>query len=104
LLTGLLGVGGGFLLMPALLRFAQLPLRVATGTSLAIIASNSAIGFVAHLSKESPDWMTAWIFCAVAIGGVVAGGKLASHLPDVLLRRTFGILVLMTAAYVLWQR
>ena len=50
-LTGFLGVGGGFLLMRALAKFARLPLRVATGISLAVIACNSAAGFVAYLDE-----------------------------------------------------
>lgn len=102
-LTGFLGVGGGFLLMPALVRFARLPLRVATGTSLAIIACNSASGFVSHLGEAPIPWLLAAVFTAIAGAGVLVGGKVATRLPEKALRRTFAVLVLMTAAFVLWK-
>ena len=102
-LTGFLGVGGGFLLMPALVKFARLPLRVATGTSLAIIACNSASGFVSHLGKAPTPWLLAAVFAAIAGAGVLVGGKVASRLPEKTLRSAFAVLVLMTAAFVLWK-
>jgi hypothetical protein len=103
ILTGFLGVGGGFLLMPALVKFARLPLRVATGTSLAIIACNSAAGFVGHLGETPTRWLLAGVFAAIAAAGVLAGGKLASRIPDQTLRKAFAALVLLTAAFVLWK-
>ena len=102
-LTGFLGVGGGFLLVPALIRFARLPLRMATGTSLAIIACNSAAGFLSHLADGPVRWPLAAVFTAIAVAGVLAGGKFASRLPNKALRRGFAVLVLMTAAFVLWK-
>jgi uncharacterized membrane protein YfcA len=103
ILTGFLGVGGGFLLMPALVKFARLPLRTATGTSLAIIACNSAAGFVSHLGDSTTPWLLAATFSAIAAGGVIAGGHIASKLPENALRQSFAILVLMTAAFVFWK-
>jgi uncharacterized membrane protein YfcA len=103
-LTGFLGVGGGFLLMPALVKFARLPLRVATGTSLAIIACNSAAGFVSHLSETPVPWHLAAVFSIIAAAGVLVGGKVASKLPEQTLRRAFAFFVLMVAAIVFWQR
>ena len=102
-LTGFLGVGGGFLLMPALAKFARLPLRVATGTSLAVIACNSAAGFVSHLGESPTPWKLAAVFSIIAAAGVLAGGIVASRLPEKTLRRAFAVLVLATAAYVLWR-
>ena len=102
-LTGFLGVGGGFLLMPALVRFARLPLRVATGTSLAVIACNSASGFLSHLGGAPTPWLLAAVFSVIAAIGVMAGGRIASRLPEKLLRRVFAVLVLATAAFVLWK-
>ena len=102
-LTGFLGVGGGFLLMPALAKFARLPLRVATGTSLAVIACNSAAGFVSHLGETPTPWKLAAVFSIIAAAGVLAGGIVASRLPEKTLRRAFAVLVLATAAYVLWR-
>jgi len=102
-LTGFLGVGGGFLLMPALVKFARLPLRVATGTSLAIIACNSAAGFASHLGDAPVPWPLAAVFSIIAATGVLAGGGIASRLPEKELRRAFAVLVLATAAVVLWK-
>jgi uncharacterized membrane protein YfcA len=102
-LTGFLGVGGGFLLMPALAKFARLPLRVATGTSLAVIACNSASGFVSHLGEISTPWLLAAVFSAIAAAGVLVGGKIASRLPEKILRQSFAMLVLVTAAFVIWR-
>ncbi len=100
-LTGFLGVGGGFLLMPALAKFARLPLRVATGTSLAVIACNSAAGFVSHLGEAPTPWLLASVFAIIAGAGVLAGGKVASRLPEKALRRVFAVLVLVTAGIVM---
>jgi uncharacterized membrane protein YfcA len=103
-LTGFLGVGGGFLLLPALVKFARLPLRVATGTSLAIIAANSASGFISHLGEAPVHWQLAAVFSVIAAAGVLVGGKLVSRLPELALRRSFALLVLATAGFVLWRR
>lgn len=103
ILTGFLGVGGGFLLMPALVKFARLPLRVATGTSLAIIACNSAAGFVAHLGDAPTPWLLAGVFAVIAGTGVLVGGKIAARIPEKSLRRAFAILVLLTAGFVIWK-
>jgi uncharacterized membrane protein YfcA len=103
ILTGFLGVGGGFLLMPALAKFARLPMRAATGTSLAIIACNSAAGFLSHLGGAPLPWGMALVFSGIAVAGVLAGGMFASRLPETILRRIFSILVLLTAAFVLWK-
>ena len=99
-LTGFLGVGGGFLLMPALVKFARLPLRTATGTSLAIIACNSAAGFFGHFGEAPTPWLLAAVFAAIAGTGVLVGGKIASRLPEKVLRQTFAVLVLATAVFV----
>ena len=102
-LTGFIGVGGGFLLVPALVRFAKLPLRMATGTSLAVIAFNSAAGFVSHYGEAPPRWDLALIFAGIAAVGVVSGNKLATLLPVKKLRQGFALMVIVTGAFVLWQ-
>jgi uncharacterized membrane protein YfcA len=102
-LTGFLGVGGGFLLMPALVRFARLPLRTATGTSLAVIACNSAVGFLAHPGTPHHRWLLAVMFAGISVAGVLAGGLISARLPESTLRRAFALLVLATAAFVLWR-
>lgn len=101
-LTGFIGVGGGFLLMPALVKFANLPLRSATGTSLAIITFNSAAGFLSHLGTATPRWTTTLLFSGLAIAGVVLGSSFAKKLPIARLRQVFAILVLGTGGYIFW--
>ncbi len=100
-LTGFLGVGGGFLLMPALAKFARLPLRAATGTSLAVIACNSAAGFASHDGEFPTPWLLATVFAVIAGLGVLVGGIVASRHPETALRRAFAVLVLLTAGFVL---
>ena len=102
-LTGFLGVGGGFLLMPALVRFARLPVRIATGTSLAIIAANSAAGFVSHFGAAPTPWLLGAVFSLIAATGVLAGGKMAARVPEKTLRLAFAGLVLLSAAWVIWK-
>jgi uncharacterized membrane protein YfcA len=102
-LTGFLGVGGGFLLLPALVKFAHVPTRVATGTSLAIIAANSAAGFFGHLGSAPVPWMLAVVFSLIAVAGVLLGGKIAGRLPELVLQRGFVLLVFLTAAFVIWM-
>jgi uncharacterized protein len=103
ILTGFIGVGGGFLLMPALVKFAKLPLRVATGTSLAVIAFNSAAGFVSHFGEAPPRWTLALVFAAIAAAGVMLGSYFAQRLPVARLRQGFAIMVIFTGTFVLWQ-
>jgi len=102
-LTGFIGVGGGFLLVPALAKFAKLPLRQATGTSLAVIAFNSASGFLGHFGEAPPRWPLAFLFAGIAAAGVLAGTALAKRLPVALLRQGFAVMVILTGAFVLWQ-
>jgi uncharacterized membrane protein YfcA len=101
LLTGFLGVGGGFLLVPALTRFARLPVLTATGTSLAIIAVNAFGGFFGHVRHASVDWPVTLVFAAIAMVAVLLGGRVASRLNPRVLRRVFAALVVATAAAML---
>lgn len=102
-LTGFVGVGGGFLLMPALMRFARLPVRMATGTSLAVIAANSAVGWLSHLPRSAgrPELML--LFGGLAVAGTLIGKHLAARLPARRLRQGFGGMVLVTGGVVLWR-
>jgi uncharacterized membrane protein YfcA len=102
-LTGFIGVGGGFLLMPALVKFARLPLRMATGTSLAVISFNSAAGFVGHFGEAPPRWTLALTFAGIAAAGVLLGSSFAKRLPVARLRQGFAFMVILTGSFVLWQ-
>lgn len=103
MLTGFIGVGGGFLLIPALVKFAKLPLRMATGTSLAIISFNSAAGFISHFGEAPPRWTLAFVFAGIATAGVLVGSSFAKRLPVARLRQAFAFMVIVTGTFVLWQ-
>ena len=102
-LTGLFGIGGGFLIIPALTLLLGLPMATAVATSLVVIALNSVAGFAAHLSNASIDIGVAAAFTGAAIVGSLAAGRLAPQLPGERLRRWFAYLVLLVAAYVIAQ-
>jgi uncharacterized membrane protein YfcA len=107
-LTSLLGVGGGFLLVPALVLLARVPIKMAVGTSLVVIAANSAVAFasIARSSPESFDgiaWSAVAIVTACGIGGSLAGARLAARLPAVMLRRAFAAVLLFVSLAIALQ-
>ncbi|UNK46434.1 sulfite exporter TauE/SafE family protein [Arthrobacter sulfonylureivorans] len=99
-LTGLLGVGGGFLIIPALTIFLGLRMKQAVGTSLAIIVINSAAGFSAHAAGLSIDWPITIAFAVPAIVGSVVAARLARSLKDKHVRISFAVLIFAVAAWV----
>lgn len=101
--TGLVGAGGGFLLVPALNLLGGLPMAVAVGTSLLVIAMNSAAGFAGYLFSVSLDWPIVLAFAAAAIAGSFVGTKLAGIVPDKALRKVFGFFILAMGIFVLSQ-
>lgn len=103
LLTGLFGVGGGFLIVPALTLLLGLPMAAAAATSLVVIVLNSAAAFTAHLGDTAIDVRIAVAFTVAAVLGSLAAGRLAPRLPSRRLRRWFSYLVLGVAAYVTIQ-
>jgi len=102
-LTGLFGVGGGFLIVPALTLLLGLPMITAAATSLVVIVANSAAAFSAHLGDTTIDGAIAIAFTGAAIVGSVVAGRLAPRLPGHRVRRWFAGLVLLVAAYVAIQ-
>jgi uncharacterized protein len=102
-LTGLFGVGGGFLIIPALVLLLGLPMTVAVGTSLVIIVINSVAGFAAHAGDAALDYAVVDGFTVAAIAGSLAAARLASRLPAARLRRYFAYLVFAVAAFVMVQ-
>src|SRR5688572_4741050 len=95
LLTGTVGAGGGFLIIPALLLFTNLEMKTAIGTSLLIIAINSLIGFTGDLSEHQIDWIFLTGFSSLAIGGILTGTWLSTFIPGQTLRPAFGWFVLL---------
>lgn len=102
--TGLVGAGGGFLVVPALVLFGGLPMAVAVGTSLVVIAMKSFAAFAGYLSTVQIDWGLALAVTAAAVVGGVLGGRLAGRIPDRLLRQGFGWLVVVMGVFVLTQQ
>ncbi|MCD4850977.1 sulfite exporter TauE/SafE family protein [Arthrobacter sp. AK01] len=99
-LTGLLGVGGGFLITPALTILLGLRLKQAVGTSLAIIVINSAAGFSAHAAGYTIDWATTLAFAVPAILGSLVAARVARRLKDKYVRISFAVLIFAVAAWV----
>lgn len=100
--TGLLGAGGGFLIIPALVLLAGLSMRHAVGTSLLIIAVNAGIGFLGDTHVHLRDHAGLLVpFVALAIAGILAGSRLASRIPNARLRPAFGWFVLAMGIYIL---
>jgi uncharacterized membrane protein YfcA len=98
LLTGLVGAGGGFVIVPALVLLGGLGMVEAGATSAAIIAVQALAGFAAQASGVELNWAIALPFAAVAAAGAIAGARLAHHVAPERLRRGFAILVLVVAA------
>ncbi|MEO6944448.1 MAG: sulfite exporter TauE/SafE family protein [Lacisediminihabitans sp.] len=102
--AGLVGAGGGFLIVPALSLLGGLPMAVAVGTSLLVIAMLSFAGFEGYLFSVSVDWPIVLAFTAVAIAGSLVGAKLAGVVPERSLRKGFGFFALAMGAFVLTQQ
>jgi uncharacterized membrane protein YfcA len=102
-LTGLFGVGGGFLIVPALVLLLGLPMPTAVGTSLVVIVLNSAAGFAAHAGDAAIDYRITAAFTPAAITGSLTAGRLATRLPTDQLRPAVAYLVLAVAALVVAQ-
>jgi uncharacterized protein len=104
LLTGLIGIGGGFLIVPALVIVARLPMRLAIGTSLLVIMMNALAGFAGYLGHVTIDWKLVGWFTAVAAIGSVIGTLLSKRVPQERLRQVFGYLLIAVSIYVLYRR
>jgi uncharacterized protein len=102
LLTGLVGAGGGFLIIPALVLLARMPMKLAVGTSLFIIAAKSLIGFIGDLQgSEVLDWKLLGIFTAFAVAGIFIGILLSKKIPGQKLKKGFGWFVLIMGIYII---
>lgn len=98
-LTGLFGVGGGFVIVPALALVLEFPMGTAIGTSLVVIVVNTAVALAARAGAGSVDWGTTLVFTAAATAGVGAGKRLADRLEPQSLQRGFAALLVAVALY-----
>jgi uncharacterized membrane protein YfcA len=104
LVTGLVGAGGGFLVVPALALLGGLPMPVAVGTSLVVIAMKSFAGLAGYLSSVQINWALAGAVTVAAVAGSLVGGKLAGHIRQDILRKAFGWFVVVMGIFVLAQQ
>lgn len=104
LVTGMVGAGGGFLVVPALVLLGGLPMGAAVGTSLLVIALKSFAGLAGYLASVQVDWGPALAVTAAAVAGSVAGATLTGRIPADTLRRAFGWFVVGMGALVLAQQ
>ena len=102
-LTGLVGVGGGFLIVPALVLLGKVPMKQAVGTSLLVIAMKSAAGFYGYLGQVEVDWAFMSLFTAVSIAGIFAGTYLVRFVSQQQLKRSFAVFLLVMGGFILWQ-
>ncbi|MGM1030449.1 MAG: sulfite exporter TauE/SafE family protein [Actinomycetota bacterium] len=104
MLAGLVGAGGGFLIVPALVLLVGLPTGVAVGTSLMVIAMQTLVGLAAQPGLADVPWALVLPFAAIAIVGALLGSTLTGRIPDRMLRRAFAGLVLVVAAAIIVQQ
>ncbi len=102
-LTGLVGVGGGFLLVPALVLLAKVPMRQAVGTSLFVIVLNTIAGFAGYAGSVVVPWVLVFWFAAFTAVGILVGSALAAKVSQSNLKRAFAVLLVLVAVFILWQ-
>ncbi|OYX25306.1 MAG: permease [Flavobacteriales bacterium 32-35-8] len=102
-ITGIIGAGGGFLYVPALVLWAHLPMKKAVGTSLVIISMNSLIGFMGDLHNLYVDWTFLLSFSFLTILGIIIGGSISKFISNNLLKKGFGYFTLLMAIYIIYK-
>ncbi len=103
ILTGLVGVGGGFLIVPALVLLGKVPVKEAVGTSVLVIALNSASGFVGYLGKVEIQWGFIALFTALEVAGSFVGAYLVRFVPSDKLQKAFAVFLVGMAVFILYQ-
>lgn len=103
ILTGLVGVGGGFLIVPALVLLGKVPMKLAVGSSLIVISMKSAAGFAGYLGQIEVPWAFMGLFTAVAIAGSFAGTHLVRFVPQETLKKVFAIFLGVMGLFILFQ-
>ena len=101
-LTGIVGAGGGFLIIPALVLLAKLPMKKAVATSLLIIAVKSLIGFIGDVQNLEIDWIFLLVFTGLSIAGIFLGVYLNKFIDGNKLKKAFGWFVLIMGIYIVW--
>ncbi|MTJ51516.1 sulfite exporter TauE/SafE family protein [Anabaena sp. UHCC 0253] len=103
ILTGLVGVGGGFAIVPALVILGRTPMKEAIGTSLLILVANAVAGFLGYLGQVELDWQLIGTFIIAASSGSFFGAYLSQFIDGKKLQKYFGYFLLVVATFVLFQ-
>lgn len=101
LISALLGIGGGFLIIPVLVLLLSVPVKEAIGTSLLIITLNSFIGFLADFGNVAINWQFLLTITLIAVAGIFAGYALSEKIPGIKLKKGFGWVLLFMAGYII---
>ncbi|AUP80900.1 sulfite exporter TauE/SafE family protein [Flavivirga eckloniae] len=101
--TGIIGAGGGFLYVPALVVWANIPMKKAVGTSLIIVTINSLIGFIGDVQTLEIEWPFLLFFTLISIIGIIIGVFLSKFISGKKLKKSFGIFVLIMAVYIIYK-
>jgi len=102
-ITGIIGAGGGFLYVPALVLWANIPMKKAVGTSLIIVTINSLIGFMGDVQTLDIEWGFLLIFTLISILGIILGVFLSKFISGPKLKKSFGLFVLIMAIYIIFK-
>ncbi len=102
-ITGIIGAGGGFLYVPALVLWANIPMKKAVGTSLIIVTINSLIGFVGDVQTLDIEWTFLLIFTGISILGIILGVFLSKFISGQKLKKSFGYFILVMATYIIYK-
>lgn len=100
-ITGFLGSGGGFLIVPALVVFLKVPMKEAVGTSLLIIAVNSLVGFSGDLGHYQIDWLFLLTVTVLSVTGIFIGNRISKNIAQTQLKTAFGWFVLIMGTYII---
>lgn len=101
ILTGLVGAGGGFMIIPALVNLLKTPMKTAIGTSLAIISLNSLIGFLSSMNSTKIEWDVLMSIAAIAVIGIIIGTQLSKKIDGKKLKPAFGWFILVMGIYIM---
>lgn len=103
ILTGIVGVGGGFMIVPALVLLAHIPMKEAIGTSLIIIALKSFAGFVGYMGTITVDWAFLGQFCIFTIIGILAGSHFVKYISQEKLKKMFAVFLVIMGIFILYK-
>lgn len=102
-LTGLVGAGGGFMIIPALVNLLKMPMKNAVGTSLVIISLNSLIGFSSSAGNTAIEWRFLLSVTAIAVAGIVIGSRFSRKIDGEKLKPAFGWFILAMGIYIFFK-